>query len=316
MPSPSSASTMPGFLIQNSWGNKFGAGGFRRRRPTSTGWPTPWTPGWSRSACPAWSQGAWQSAPPATQPPPQRPAPTRPSGGTAGSPTGTAWCSATTAACNAILTEDEPAAQAAATGLCAARPMVPRHATGQRAQAPGALRTWRAQQRGRRDQARRARMGRFFVGNGCYPIFLVWKTGLGESIRNILEDSRQKQPAVGGAGEWFTEKTDLLIEEDDRPPPGQAGVERDEGERRAGVRAPSWRRTAARTRFKRCRPRGARSSSCTWSGTRPAPSCLGICSKAARARSAVRTAVKSACISTRRPARWRLQASTMPPTPR
>jgi hypothetical protein len=59
---------------------------------------------------------------------------------------------------------------------------------------------------------RASAMGRFFVGNGCYPIFLVWKTGLGESIRNILEDSRQRQPAVAGAGEWFTEKTDQLIE--------------------------------------------------------------------------------------------------------
>lgn len=59
---------------------------------------------------------------------------------------------------------------------------------------------------------RASAMGRFFVGNGCYPIFLVWKTGLGESIRNILEDARQKRPAVAGAGEWFTEKTDLLIE--------------------------------------------------------------------------------------------------------
>ena len=29
---------------------------------------------------------------------------------------------------------------------------------------------------------RASAMGRFFIGNGYYPIFLVWKTGLLESL--------------------------------------------------------------------------------------------------------------------------------------
>ncbi|WP_326533067.1 C1 family peptidase [Pseudorhodoferax sp.] len=61
---------------------------------------------------------------------------------------------------------------------------------------------------------RASAMGRYFVANGCYPLFLVWKTGLLESLANILEDRRQKEPALAGAGvgEWLTDKTDLLLE--------------------------------------------------------------------------------------------------------
>jgi len=60
---------------------------------------------------------------------------------------------------------------------------------------------------------RASAMGRFFIGSGCYPVFLVWKTGLLESIGDILSDARRvPQPGVAGAGEWLTEKTDLLIE--------------------------------------------------------------------------------------------------------
>lgn len=60
---------------------------------------------------------------------------------------------------------------------------------------------------------RASAMGRFFIGSGCYPIFLVWKTGLLESIGDILSDARKApQPAAVGAGEWLSEKTDLLIE--------------------------------------------------------------------------------------------------------
>ena len=59
---------------------------------------------------------------------------------------------------------------------------------------------------------RASAMGRFFVGNGCYPIFLVWKTGLLESIGDIISDAFRRQPAVAGAGEWLTDKTDLLVE--------------------------------------------------------------------------------------------------------
>jgi len=61
---------------------------------------------------------------------------------------------------------------------------------------------------------KRARaMGRFFEGNGCYPLFLVWKTGLLESIGNIIQDAFRKQPSTSaGIGEWITDRTDLLVE--------------------------------------------------------------------------------------------------------
>jgi len=64
------------------------------------------------------------------------------------------------------------------------------------------------------DAIKRARaLGRHFVGNGCYPLFLVWKTGLMESISDILSDAwRRRAPAAAGAGEWITDRTDLLIE--------------------------------------------------------------------------------------------------------
>ncbi len=59
---------------------------------------------------------------------------------------------------------------------------------------------------------RASAMGRFFIGNGCYPLFLVWKTGVLESVGGIIASSFQRQPAAAGAGEWFSEKTDLLVE--------------------------------------------------------------------------------------------------------
>ncbi len=56
-------------------------------------------------------------------------------------------------------------------------------------------------------------MGRHFLGNDCYPLFLVWKTGLLESIGSIISDQFRKQPVLaGGVGEWVSEKTDLLLE--------------------------------------------------------------------------------------------------------
>ena len=52
-----------------------------------------------------------------------------------------------------------------------------------------------------------------FLGNGCYPLSLVWKTGLLESIGNIAADTFREQPVLaGGVGEWVSEKADLLIE--------------------------------------------------------------------------------------------------------
>jgi hypothetical protein len=53
-------------------------------------------------------------------------------------------------------------------------------------------------------------MGRHFLGNDCYPLFLVWKTGLIESIGNMLSDTFR--PKAAGIGEWLTERSDLLLE--------------------------------------------------------------------------------------------------------
>ena len=56
-------------------------------------------------------------------------------------------------------------------------------------------------------------MGRHFMGNGCYPLFLVWKTGLLESIGSIVSDAFRRQPVLAaGVGEWVSEKTDLMLE--------------------------------------------------------------------------------------------------------
>ena len=66
--------------------------------------------------------------------------------------------------------------------------------------------------------ARAQAMGRYFLGNGCYPIFLVWKSGLFESIGNILADkiapgSTGRAGRAGRAGNWLTEKlSDPLVE--------------------------------------------------------------------------------------------------------
>lgn len=62
--------------------------------------------------------------------------------------------------------------------------------------------------------ARARAMGRHFVGNGCYPLFVVWKTGILETIANILDDAWRGQAARAGrsVGEWITERTDLLVE--------------------------------------------------------------------------------------------------------
>lgn len=62
--------------------------------------------------------------------------------------------------------------------------------------------------------ARARAMGRHFVGNGCYPLFMVWKTGLLESIVNIVGEALRRQPpAAAGIGEWISERTDLLLEQ-------------------------------------------------------------------------------------------------------
>ena len=66
------------------------------------------------------------------------------------------------------------------------------------------------------DAIKRARvMGRYFLGNGCYPLFLVWKSGLLESLRDILEEKRNSGAAstTRGVGHWITEKiSDPIVE--------------------------------------------------------------------------------------------------------
>ena len=62
------------------------------------------------------------------------------------------------------------------------------------------------------DALKRARaMGRFFWGNGCYPLFLVWRTGLLEALGDLLRKTSDNQPIVrGGVSDvWdrFLEKT-------------------------------------------------------------------------------------------------------------
>jgi Papain family cysteine protease len=55
-------------------------------------------------------------------------------------------------------------------------------------------------------------MGRHFLGNDCYPLFMVWKTGMLESIGNLISDAFQGEPQRAGFGEAITERTDLLLE--------------------------------------------------------------------------------------------------------
>ncbi|MDM0044248.1 C1 family peptidase [Variovorax dokdonensis] len=64
------------------------------------------------------------------------------------------------------------------------------------------------------DAIMRARvMGRYFIGNGCYPLFLVWKTGLLESIGDIIGDAFRREPArAGGLRDSLIEATDAMVE--------------------------------------------------------------------------------------------------------
>lgn len=58
-------------------------------------------------------------------------------------------------------------------------------------------------------------MGRYFLGNGCYPLFLVWKSGLLESLGNILAEKVSPGAAgmAGGIGGWLTDKvSDPIVE--------------------------------------------------------------------------------------------------------
>ncbi|MBI5429184.1 MAG: peptidoglycan-binding protein [Nitrosomonadales bacterium] len=66
-------------------------------------------------------------------------------------------------------------------------------------------------------------MGRYFLGNGCYPLFLVWKSGLLESLGGILADKvspgaagrfdRLRTGMAGGIRDWINDKiTDPVVE--------------------------------------------------------------------------------------------------------
>ena len=58
-------------------------------------------------------------------------------------------------------------------------------------------------------------MGRYFMGNGCYPLFLVWKSGLLESIGDVLADKSESGTAekAGGIRDWINDKiTDPIVE--------------------------------------------------------------------------------------------------------
>lgn len=58
-------------------------------------------------------------------------------------------------------------------------------------------------------------MGRYFLGNGCYPLFLVWKCGLWASLGDILADKMRAGEAGrdGGFGDSVgTKRADPLIE--------------------------------------------------------------------------------------------------------
>jgi len=59
------------------------------------------------------------------------------------------------------------------------------------------------------DAIKRARaMGRFFVANGCYPLFVVWKTGLLETLGNVLSEAVRGGPAKS----MWTDASDVLVE--------------------------------------------------------------------------------------------------------
>jgi hypothetical protein len=61
--------------------------------------------------------------------------------------------------------------------------------------------------------ARARAMGRYFTGNGCYPLFLVWKSGLLESLTDILKDKSTPDNKAGGVGDWINDKlTDPIVE--------------------------------------------------------------------------------------------------------
>lgn len=64
------------------------------------------------------------------------------------------------------------------------------------------------------DAIKRARaLGHYFIGNGCYPLFMIWKTGLFESIGNIISERFNRgEERAGSLRETITDASDWLIE--------------------------------------------------------------------------------------------------------
>ena len=64
----------------------------------------------------------------------------------------------------------------------------------------------------------------YFEANGVYPLFITWKTGLLETLINILEDEivRVFEPA-GGVGDWFQRQMENTVEASDRTLEAVAG---------------------------------------------------------------------------------------------
>lgn len=60
--------------------------------------------------------------------------------------------------------------------------------------------------------ARARALGRPFLDNGCYPLFIVWKTGLLETLGNLLSQTQVVSPVGAGLAEWISERSDRLIE--------------------------------------------------------------------------------------------------------
>ncbi len=50
-------------------------------------------------------------------------------------------------------------------------------------------------------------LGRCFVGNGCYPLFLVWRSGLVEALDAIVDNVRRRDAAPVDRSDFTVEKT-------------------------------------------------------------------------------------------------------------
>ena len=62
----------------------------------------------------------------------------------------------------------------------------------------------------------------YFIANGIYPLFLVWRTGALETIESLVEDWVRRIPGFGterdeGVGEWISDQKDRAIEVVARP---------------------------------------------------------------------------------------------------